>query len=83
MAELLIDGKNTMTVGTMDEFESHRGRTLKGVLDPTGGTEAALTAERDKLEVAAMRTAIHGTAKGRIAAVEHAVNIFNDDFAWM
>lgn len=83
MAEMFVNGENTMSVGTMDEFKSHRGRALKGVLDAAGGTEAALTAERDKLEIAAMRAAVHGTAKGRIAAVEHAVNIFNDNFTGM
>lgn len=36
-----------------------------------------LTAERDKLEIATMRAAVHGIAKGRIAVVEHPVNSEN------
>lgn len=47
--ELFIDGKNTMPVRDIDQFEGHRGSALHGIEISTGGTETAVTAERDKL----------------------------------
>lgn len=65
--EVFIDGKDTMAVPDIDEFKRHGGRTLHGIFIATGRTEVAVAPERNKLKVAAMRAAIHGTPqkKGR------------------
>lgn len=66
--EIFINGKNTMTVLDVDEFEGHTGSALHGIFVPTGRTKAAVTAKRDKFKVPAVRAAIHCTAKRRITA---------------
>ena len=77
VTELFINGKNTMPVGDIDQFEGHRGSALHGVEIATGRAETAVTAERDEFQPAAVRAAIHGAAEGRIAAVDHFIDIFH------
>ena len=81
--ELVINGKNTMPVSDIDQFKGHEGSALHGVEIPTGRIETAVTPERNKFKFAAVRTAIHGTAEGRIAAVDHFIHVFNNRLAWM
>ena len=76
--ELFINGKNTMTVGDIEQLKGHTGSAFHGIFIATGGAETAFTAERDKLKLSAVWTAIHGATKGGIAAVDHFFNIFND-----
>ena len=38
---------------------------------------------RDKLEIAAMLTAIHGTDEGGVTTMDHFVHIFNNGITWM
>ena len=47
--ELRINGKNTMSVSDIDQFKGHRGCALHSVEVSTGGTESAVTAERNEL----------------------------------
>ena len=72
-----------MTVSNVNEFKSHGSSTFHRVLIATGRAKAAVTAERDKLEIAAMLTAIHGTAEGGVATMDHFVHIFNNRITWM
>lgn len=76
--ELGINGKNTMPVGNTDQFKGHRDSALHGIKVAAGRTEAAVAAERNEFQFAAVGTAIHCTTKGRIAAVDHLINIFDD-----
>ncbi len=76
--EPFVNGEDTVAMCGIDELKGHRSRALHGVQIPTGGAETAFTAERDKLKFSAVGTAIHGPAKGRIAAVYHFFNIFYD-----
>ena len=48
LPELFINGKNTMTVGDIDQLKGHGGSALHGVEIPTGRAEAAVAAERNK-----------------------------------
>lgn len=66
--EFFGNGKDTMPVGTVNEFRSHGSRAFNGIFVATGRAEAAVTAKRAKLKKAAAGTGIHGAAKGRIAA---------------
>ena len=83
LAEVFVNGKNTVPVGNMNKFKGHRSSTLHGVEIPTGRTETAVAAEGYEFQLATFRTAIHGTAKGRIAAVDHFIHVFYYRLAWM
>ena len=77
VAEIFINGKNTMTVADIDELKRHTGSALHGIFIATGGTKAAVTAKRDKLEVPTVSAGVHSTAKRRNAAVDHLIDIFH------
>ena len=81
MAELGIDGKDAMAVRDINKFKGHGGSAVHGIFISTGRTETAVAAERDKFELPAGRTAVHGPAKGRIPAVDHLINIFHFSFS--
>ena len=67
----------------MNQFRGHGDSALHGVEIPTGRTEAAVAAERNKLYLTAVGTAVHGTAEGGIAARDHFIYVFYYGFAWM
>ena len=77
LAEPGINGKDTMSVGDIDELKGHGGSAFHGVLVATGGAETAVAAEGDEPEPAAAWEAVHGAAKGRIATVNHLIDIFH------
>ena len=77
LAEPGINGKDTMSVGDIDELKGHGGSTFHGILVATGGAETAVAAEGDEPEPAAAWEAVHGAAKGRIATVNHLIDIFH------
>ena len=83
MSEFRINGKNTVPVLCIDYLKRHRGSAVNGVLGFTGRTETAVTPEWNEFESTTFRTTIHCTTKRRITAINHAVNIFDDRFAWM
>ena len=66
-----------MTVADIDELKRHTGSALHGIFIATGGTKAAVTAKRDKLEVPTVSAGVHSTAKRRNAAVDHLIDIFH------
>lgn len=67
--EILINGKDAMAMADIDELKKHRGRAFHSVFITAGRAETAAATERDEFQLAAVGTAVHGTAKGRIAAV--------------
>ena len=67
-----------MAVLDIEEFKRHRSSPVNGVHVAAGRTEAGMTAERNKFEIPTARTGIHGTTKGRIAAVNHFFYILDD-----
>ena len=69
--ELLIDCKNAVAMTDIYQFKGHTGSAFHGIFIAAGGAETAFTAERDKLKLSAVWTAIHGATKGGIAAVDH------------
>ena len=81
--EILIDSEDTMPVGDIDKLKGHTGSAFHGILVTAGGTEAAVAAKRDKLELSAFGTAIHGTTVGRVTTVDHLIHVFNDRIAWV
>lgn len=72
-----------MAVLDIDQLKRHIGSAFHGVFIATGRAEAAFAAERDKLELAAMGATVHGTAEGRVTAVNHFIDIFHLSFSGM
>lgn len=48
MAEIFINGKNTMAVCNVYKFKGHRGSALHGVKIAASGAKPAVTSERNK-----------------------------------
>lgn len=67
--EIFINGKDAMAMADIDELKKHRGGAFHSVFITAGRAETAAATERDEFQFAAVGTAVHGTAKGRIAAV--------------
>ena len=74
-----VNGKNTVAVLNLNELESHRVRSVNGILGSAGRTQSAFASKRNKFKLAAFFTAIHSTAVGRIPAVDHFLYIFHYD----
>ena len=83
LAEIPVNGKNTVAVGDVDQFKGHRGSTLHGIEIPAGGAESAVAPEGYEFELSTSRTAVHCPAKGGGAAVDHFIHVFNNRSAWM
>ena len=78
-AQVLVNGKNEMPMGTVNEFKGHSGRAVNTVFIATGGAKFGMASEGDEFEFAAVGTAIHCTAIGRIPAVDHLLNVFHNN----
>lgn len=83
VTELLIDGKDAVAMGALDEFEGHGIGTVLAVFDAAGRAETAFAAEGNKFHVSAFRTGVHCAAKRGITAMDHLVNVGDDTLAWM
>ena len=74
--ELFINGKNTMTVGDIEQLKGHGSSTLHCVEISAGRAEAAMAAKRNKFELSTEGTAIHSPTKGRVTTVDHFIHVF-------
>ncbi len=83
LPETLINRKDTVPVRDIDEFKGHIGCAFHGILIAAGRTETAVASERNKFEVAAFGTAIHGTAKRGVATMDHLLDVLNNRGARM
>ena len=61
----------------IDDLKGHRGSAIHGIFITAGRAETAVTTERNKLEISAVDTAIHGTTIRRITTVDHLIDIFH------
>ena len=77
-AQVFIDGKNEVSMCTINEFKGHFSRAINTVFIATGGAELRMAAERNKFKFATVRTAIHGATIRRIPTVDHFINVFHD-----
>ena len=75
-----IYSKNAVSVLDVNEFEGHLSSSFHGIFITTGRAETAVAPERDIFEITAVGTAKHGTAKRRVATVDHFVDIFKLTF---
>ena len=70
-------------VRDIDEFKGHIGCAFHGILIAAGRTETAVASERNKFEVAAFGTAIHGTAKRGVATMDHLLDVLDNSVTRM
>ena len=49
IAEVFINGKNTVSMLDINEFKRHTGSALHGILVATGRTKTTVTAEREQI----------------------------------
>lgn len=81
--KMFVNSKDAVTVGNMNKLKGHICSTIHRIFDTAGRTKTAVTAKRNKFKIATVRAAIHGTTIGRIAAVNHFLNIFHFAVAGM
>ena len=77
MTKFLIDCENTMTMCAVNKLKGHTGRAFLGILHTASRAEAAFAVEGNKFHVVASGADIHGTAKRRIATIQHFIDIFH------
>ena len=77
ITKVFINRENAMAVWDIHQLKGHTGSAFHGIFVATGRTEAAMTAERNKLKFATVGTAVHGTTEGWIATVNHLFDIFH------
>ena len=83
ITEIFINCEGAVSVLNVNQFKRHRCSTFHRILVTARGTETAVAAKRNELKFSTVWAAIHSTTKRRITAINHAVNIFDDRFAWM
>ena len=81
--EFFSNGEYTVTVLHMDDLEGHLCCAIDRIHVSARRTEAAMTPERNKLQMSAVTAAIHSPAKGGVATVDHLIHIFNNRRSWM
>ena len=80
-AKLFRDGKNTVTMNALNNFERHGSSALDGIEISAGRTKTAFAAERNKFERTTRRTPVHSSAVSRISAMNHLFNAFKNNRA--
>jgi len=71
-----------MSVRTVNHFKRNSLSALHGIEITAGSTKTTFTAKRDKLKISAMLTAEGGESIGKIAAMKHSVNIFDNRWTY-
>jgi hypothetical protein len=82
-AQVFVNGKNTMPVVDVNEFEGHLSGAFHGIFVAASRTETAVAAERDKFQFTTIRATVHCPAIGWITTVYHLANIFHHTVTWM
>lgn len=72
-----------MAVRSSDELKGHGGGALNGIESSAGRAEPAAATERDKLRLGTFWAAVKSSAEGRVAAVDHLLDVFQFDIARM
>ena len=67
----------------INQFKGHTGSAFHGIFVAAGRAETAMTAERNKFKISAVRTAVHGTTERWITAMNHLIDIFHLSFSGM
>jgi hypothetical protein len=72
-----------MAMCDINQFKGHTGSAFHGIFVAAGRAETAMTAERNKFKISAVRTAVHGTTERWITAMNHLIDIFHLSFSGM
>ena len=83
MTQGIVDGEDQMPVGTVDKFKGHSSRPVIRIFGPAGREKLGVASKRDKFKLSAVRTTVHGAAKGGIATVDHFIHVFYHRLTWM
>lgn len=83
VTEVFINGKNTVPVDSIHKFKRHGGSAFHGIFVAASRAKAAVAAERNKLKLSTVWTAVHGTAKRWVTTVDHFFHVFNDRRTWV
>ena len=75
--EAFINRENAVSVADIDQLKGHVCSSFHSVFIAAGRAETAFAAERHKFKFPAVWTGIHSAAIGRIAAVDHLINVFH------
>ncbi len=78
-AQIFINGKNKVPVGTVNEFKGHFSRAVHAVPVAAGRAKFGMAAERNEFQFAAVWAAVHGTAIRRITTMNHLLNVFHNN----
>ena len=70
-----------MAMCDINQFKGHTGSAFHGIFVAAGRAETAMTAERNKFKISAVRTAVHGTTERWITAMNHLIDIFHLSFS--
>lgn len=70
-------------MGGSDEFEGHGGSTLYGIESTAGRAKTAVASKGHKLCLSTLWAAVKSSAEGRIAAVDHLLDVFQFNIARM
>ena len=62
-----------MAMCDINQFKGHTGSAFHGIFVAAGRAETAMTAERNKFKISAVRTAVHGTTERWITAMNHLI----------
>ena len=81
--KFFINGKNTVSVSALNQFKSHGIGTFLSIFDTTGRTKATFASESDKFHVSAGRAGIHDAAIGRVATMNHSIDVIQFDISGM
>ncbi len=82
-AQKFINGKYTMTVRDMKQFKRHFSCSFHSIFRATGGTKAALTAERNEFKFPTVRAGIHSPTVRWITTVDHFIDVLHFAATWM
>lgn len=81
--KIFINGKDKMSVGTVNEFKGHFSRAVNAVFVTAGRAKFRMAAERNEFKFAAVGTAIHGTTIRRVTTIDHFFHVFHNNRTWM
>lgn len=77
-AKFFRNGKNTMSMDGLDDFERHGSGALDRIEVSTGRTKTTFAVKRDKFESTTRRTPVHSAAESGVSTVNHLFDVFEN-----
>lgn len=83
MSKFSGNSEDTVTMRTVDEFETHGGGSVNGIHISTRWIKSTMAMKRIKLKIASTSVTIYCITKRRVTTTIHSVNVINDRLARM